>query len=260
MILQDAGSEGGILMQFSQVNDLTCQTCAYWMQRRGSFGVCKTFPERKAYDGSRKGSACIGWRISNNSLQSFPKKGQETKEHHPSLRKIYNDSHKPKFKATYATNVDGEFITYTSDIHCKNGYYKHRYNYTLIDVALTLFLQGKSFKQVVEHMKGNYMKPMSRRTFREWVIKFLGQKAWDDYQYYVRPTGIGLDIVLKKRKSNTKSWYQKNLEKNRLYILNYKRNRYRKVWNGEKYVYILRNEQPLRKYVKSGKYSKKIRV
>lgn len=184
MILQDAGSEGGILMQFSQVNDLTCQTCAYWRVSKGSFGQCEG--KGKKYDGSRKGSACIGWRQVNQSITSPilvkpPERERYNKVEYKSLRKVYNDLHKPKFKATYATNVDGEFITYTSDIHCKNGYYKHRYNYTLIDVALTLFLQGKSFKQVVEHMKGNYMKPMSRRTFREWVVKFLGKDAWNEY-------------------------------------------------------------------------------
>lgn len=171
--------------------DEACQNCAYWQAKKGSFGVCKTFPERKAYDGSRKGSACIGWRISNNNInQLHTKKVYKSNSvdikppEYKSLRGLYNSLHKPKFKATYATNVDGEFITYTSDIHTKNGYYKHRYNYTLIDVTLTLFLQGKNYGDIVRHMNNNYMKPMSRRSFLYWIEKFLGKNAFYEHPYY----------------------------------------------------------------------------
>ena len=166
-------------------HDLACQTCAYWLPKKGSFGVCKTFPERKPYDGSRKGSACAGWRI-NNSLQTLPKKGQEIKEHCPSLRKIYNDLHKKSFKATHATNVDGEFVTYTSDIYFKNGYFKHRYNFKVIDTVLTLFLHGKKYKEIKKHLEENHMVMPDRRTWRQWVLTFLGKNAWEEYHLYIK--------------------------------------------------------------------------
>jgi hypothetical protein len=165
-------------------NSLTCQACAYWVQVKGNYGQCEG--RGKKYDGSKKGSACIGYRESNNNInQLYIKKVYKPNSvdikvpEYKSLRGLYNSLHKPKFKATHATNVDGEFVTFTSDIHCKNGYYRHRYNYTIIDVALTLFLQGKTFNEIAQYMKENYMKPPCRRTFRTWVIKFLGQNAWD---------------------------------------------------------------------------------
>lgn len=171
----------------SNNNDLTCQTCAYWRQTKGSFGQCEG--RGKKYDGSRKGSACIGWRQVNQSITSPilvkpPERERYNKVEYKSLRKVYNDLHKPKFKATYATNVDGEFVTYTSDIHCKNGYYKHRYNYTLIDVTLTLFLYGKTYAEIMTHMENNYMKPPSRRSFLYWIEKFLGKNAFYQHPYY----------------------------------------------------------------------------
>lgn len=170
-------------MQVLEIDSsLTCQTCAYWKQTKGNFGQCEG--RGKPYDGSKKGTACIGYRQSNNINSNLPKKVYKQKSvdiqnKPPSLRGLYNSLKRPKFIGTYATNVDGEFITYTSDIHCKNGYYKHRYNYTLIDVALTLFLNGKTYNQVAQYMTENHMRAPDRRTFREWVVKFLGQEAWN---------------------------------------------------------------------------------
>lgn len=156
--------------------ELACSTCAYWRPTKGHFGTCEGFG--KPYDGTKKGTACFNYRLSQKVKLPEPKIPRVLE--YKSLRGIYNKSRRPKFKATHATNVDGEFVTFTSDIHTKNGYYRHRFNYTIIDVALTLFLNGKTFEQVCSHLEANYMKAPSRRTFREWIIKFLGENAWNE--------------------------------------------------------------------------------
>ena len=163
-----------------------CLSCTYFHSTRGHFGHCEPIPD-KVYDGSKKGSGCFNWRINNSLYKTITSNSliiPPLNTQYNSLRKVYNESKKPKFKGTHFTNVDGEFISYTSDIHSKNGYYKFRYNYTLIDVTLTLFLQGKNYGDIVRHMNNNYMKPMSRRSFLYWIEKFLGKNAFYQHPYY----------------------------------------------------------------------------
>ena len=181
----------GVGAALMSVSFEVCSTCTYWQSKKGSFGFCKTFPQ-KIYDGTKKGSACINWRPNRLLYKIITREGEiislqhdhyiskTEKTEYKSLRGLYNKSKRPKFKATHATNVDGEFVTFTSDIHTKNGYYKHRYNYTIIDTCLTLFLNGKTFEQICSHLEANHCKTPSRRTFREWVIKFLNKNAWDE--------------------------------------------------------------------------------
>ena len=171
-----------------EINE-ACQSCAYWQAKKGNFGVCKTFPERKPYDGSKKGSACRGWRISNQLNKTITQQSviiANEREGYKSLRKVYNDLHKRSFKATHATNVDGEFVTYTSDIYFKNGYFKHRYNFKVIDTVLTLFLHGKKYKEIKKHLEENHMVMPDRRTWRQWVLTFLGKNAWEEYHLYIK--------------------------------------------------------------------------
>lgn len=158
-----------------------CSSCTYWVSKKGSFGYCRTIPE-KIYDGTKKGTSCINWRQSQSLRVSDSKTVR--KPEYKSLRGLYNKTLRPKFKATHATNIDGEFVTFTSDIHTKNGYYRHRYNYTIIDTCLTLFLNGKNYQYISNYLKNSNMRAPDRRTFREWIIKFLGENAWNEYQLY----------------------------------------------------------------------------
>lgn len=40
-----------------------CLSCAYFQSTKGHFGICGDTGSKITYDGSKKGSACAGWRI-----------------------------------------------------------------------------------------------------------------------------------------------------------------------------------------------------
>ena len=44
-----------------------CLSCAYFQQTKGHFGFCKVKPSLP-YDGSKKDSGCLCWRINNDLI------------------------------------------------------------------------------------------------------------------------------------------------------------------------------------------------
>jgi hypothetical protein len=150
-----------------------CLGCTYFQQSSGHFGNCGII-NNKIYDGSKKGTGCSCWRL-KSSLYPLLEKGQKEPEYSPSLRKIYNKSVRKKININPYRLIE-EVGVYSSMIHSKNGYYKHRYNFKIIDAVLTLFLRGEDISKKLEEM--HYRVP-DRTTIREWIIKFLGKNCWD---------------------------------------------------------------------------------
>ena len=61
------------------ISDEYCAVCSYFKVTKGHFGTCRDLPQRKPYDGCKKGSSCALWRLKtcytlNNVEQKLPEK------------------------------------------------------------------------------------------------------------------------------------------------------------------------------------------
>lgn len=174
------------MIQSNQLTSDYCISCTYFQQTKGNFGNCSII-NNKPYDGTKKGSAtnCPCWRIKTKLLEEekLTQLDQQTIKA-SSLRVTYNSQYKNRKNGNIKiTNVDGKFVSFTTDLYSKNGYYKHRYNFRIIDRALTLFLTGLSYKEIAEDFKKNNYRVPDKNTIKGWVINILGKEA---YGYWLR--------------------------------------------------------------------------
>lgn len=162
-----------------------CISCAYWVQNKGHFGACKISPD-KIYDGSKKGSSCVVWRI-KTGLEL--KSGKQANI--PDIKSIVSVYNK-KARADYMMiryNVDMNNLTFadkmitlptdsTTVLRKIRRYFKKRYNYTIIDTVLKEHLKGKTYEEICKLLDSYRFKVPSRRAIREWIVGILGAEAY----------------------------------------------------------------------------------
>lgn len=143
-----------------------CKSCAYFQQTKGNFGKCSDGGYSKAYDGTKKGSACSGWRIKTELVNEYITYLSTPEP--PSRVEGYRD------ELGSREGLNSKAVIYDPTFR------KHRYNRDIIKRALSLFSEGKGTGDIMKYLEEYAKVTPDRKAVRAWIIKFLGSDKWKE--------------------------------------------------------------------------------
>lgn len=191
------GGSSHTILQMKKIdeylNEDYCISCAYFQQTKGNFGRCVVLKTDKKFDGSKKGSACRGWRLNQLLTVLLGKRiDKENNDWIEKIRKAYNSEKKDQIRIkkenkrlsqperkeifnpiTHNANfVHGLPFDQTSDVHVKRAYYKHKAPKKVIELAITLLDGSLSLSEISHGIKEHLGYDITRHAILCWQRKF----------------------------------------------------------------------------------------
>lgn len=169
---------------------LFCLSCTYFHQTKGNFGRCGIIQKNTTYDGTKKGTGCRAWRINPEIIIEPEKPKNETLSVVNIIRKDFNEQKKRRTKyhqfKKHGYNFEENFLkklepfSVVNPINIKKGYYGHRYNHHIINLALEFSMKDISIEDIQKKILNVYKIIVPKQTIRNWTWKFLGHPIYKE--------------------------------------------------------------------------------